>query len=56
MRSKNTDKLMYNLGKIKEYQPDHGFGFVTVQDNNETVFLKFQIFHLKGDCHVKVKM
>ncbi len=38
MRSKNTDKLMYNLGKIKEYQPDHGFGFVTVQDNNETVF------------------
>ncbi len=48
MRSKNTDKLMYNLGRIKEYQPDHGFGFVTVQDNNETVFFEISDFPSEG--------
>lgn len=48
MRSKRIGKLMYNLGRIKEYQPDHGFGFVTVQDNNETVFFEISDFPLEG--------
>ena len=48
MRSKDTDKLMYNLGRIKEYQPDHGFGFVTVQDNNEIVFFEISDFPSEG--------
>ena len=48
MRSKDMDKLMYNLGRVKEYQPDHGFGFVTVQDNNETIFFEISDFPSEG--------
>ena len=48
MRSKDMDKLMYNLGRVKEYQPDHGFGFVTVQDNNEMIFFEISDFPSEG--------
>ena len=39
---------MYNLGRIKEYQPDHGFGFVTVLESNENIFFEIADFPSHG--------